>query len=96
MKIKSTREQNEIKDICLKERLELIVPKVLKESKADMWIVASKEYHEDLVFDSLTPASYLTARRITMLVFVKAGNGCYHHLVLNTSFKRRFWLTRPP
>ena len=39
-----------------------------------MWIVASKEYHEDLVFDSLTPASYLTARRITMLVFVKAGN----------------------
>ena len=74
MKIKSTREQNEIKDICLKERLELIVPKVLKESKADMWIVASKEYHEDLVFDSLTPASYLTARRITMLVFVKAGN----------------------
>ena len=31
MKIKSTREQNEIKDICLKERLELIVPKVLKE-----------------------------------------------------------------
>lgn len=74
MKIKSTREQNEIKDICLKERLELIVPKVLKESKADMWIVASKEYHEDLVFDSLTPASYLTARRITMLVFVKSGN----------------------
>lgn len=74
MKIKSTREQNEIKDICLKERLELIVPKVLKESQADMWIVASKEYHEDLVFDSLTPASYLTARRITMLVFVKAGD----------------------
>ncbi len=74
MKIKSTREQNEIKDVCLKERLELIVPKVLKDSKADMWIVASKEYHEDLVFDSITPASYLTARRITMLVFVKDGN----------------------
>lgn len=74
MKIKSTREQNEIKDVCLKERLELIVPKVLKESKADMWIVASKEYHEDLVFDSITPASYLTARRITMLVFVKDGD----------------------
>lgn len=74
MKIKSTREQNEIKDVCLKERLELIVPKVLKDSEADMWIVASKEYHEDLVFDSITPASYLTARRITMLVFVKDGD----------------------
>lgn len=74
MKIKSTREQNEIKDICLEERLDLIVPNVLKESQADMWIVASKEYHEDLVFDSLTPASYLTARRITMLVFVKDGD----------------------
>lgn len=74
MKIKSTREQNAIKDVCLKERLDLIVPHVMKESQADMWIVASKEYHEDLVFDSLTPASYLTARRITMLVFVKDGN----------------------
>ena len=71
MKIKSIKEQYAIKDVCLQERLDFIVPAVMKQSDSDAWIVASKEYHEDLVFDALTPASYLTARRITMLVFIK-------------------------
>ncbi|MCD7839200.1 MAG: hypothetical protein LUG46_01085 [Erysipelotrichaceae bacterium] len=71
MLIKSIQEQYKIKDICLKERLDTIIPAVMKDSLADCWIIASKEYHEDLVFDALTPASYLTARRITMLVFIK-------------------------
>lgn len=71
MKIRSIKEQYAIKDVCLKERLDVIVPQVMLNSQSDAWIVASKEYHEDLVFDSLTPASYLTARRITMLVFIK-------------------------
>ncbi|MEG0367079.1 MAG: M24 family metallopeptidase [Coprobacillus sp.] len=69
--MRSIKEQYEIKDICLKERLDIIVPDVMKQSNSDAWIVASKEYHEDLVFDSLTPASYLTARRITIMVFIK-------------------------
>lgn len=72
--MKSIKEQYYIKDVCLKERLDLIVPAVMKDSQSDAWIVASKEYHEDLVFDSLTPASYLTARRITMLVFIKTND----------------------
>lgn len=74
MEIKSIKEQYKVKDICLKERLDVIVPEVMKQSESDAWIVASKEYHEDLVFDSLTPASYLTARRITMLVFIKTND----------------------
>lgn len=73
MKIKSIKEQYEIKDVCLKERLDIIIPQVMLKSDSDAWLVASKEYHEDLVFDVLTPASYLTARRITMLVFIKDG-----------------------
>ncbi len=75
MSIMSLREQYKLKDECLKERLDIIVPKVMKECVCDAWIVASKEYHEDLVFDSLTPASYLTARRITMMVFIKDNEG---------------------
>ena len=71
MNIKGIKEQNKIMDICLGERLDIIVPEVMKNAKADMWILASKEYHEDLTFGALTPASYLTARRITMLVFLK-------------------------
>lgn len=72
--MKSIKEQYHIKDICLRERLDTIVPSVMNDSQSDAWIVASKEYHEDLVFDSLTPASYLTARRITMLVFIKTND----------------------
>lgn len=75
MKIRKIKEQYDIKDICLKERLDLIVPKVMEASDSDAWLVASKEYHEDLVFDVLTPASYLTARRITMMVFIKTNDG---------------------
>lgn len=57
-----------------KRKTDIIVPAVMKQSQSDAWIVASKEYHEDLVFDALTPASYLTARRITMLVFIKQND----------------------
>ncbi|WP_455542289.1 M24 family metallopeptidase [Intestinibacter sp.] len=71
MEIKSIKEQYKIKDICLKERLETIIPDVMGKSQCDAWIIASKEYNEDLVFDLLTPASYLNARRITMIVFIK-------------------------
>lgn len=75
MKIRNIKEQYEIKDICLKERLDDIIPMVMQNSDSDAWLVASKEYHEDLVFDVLTPASYLTARRITMMMFVKSEDG---------------------
>lgn len=74
MKIKTIKEQYEIKDICLKERLDTIVPMVMKDQDVDAWLVASKEYHEDLVFDVLTPASYLTARRITMMAFIRVDD----------------------
>lgn len=74
MNIRSIKDQNRIIDICVKERLDLIVPQVLKEADADMWLVASKEYHEDLVHNAITPASYLTARRITMLAFIRTDN----------------------
>ncbi len=69
--IKTVKEQYEIRDQILKERLEILLPKVMNNSKADAWIIASKEYHEDLLFPLLVPASYITARRVTMLAFIK-------------------------
>lgn len=74
MNIKSIKEQYRLQDICLKERLEDIIPMVMKDSKADAWVIASKEYHEDPIFSLLVPASYLTARRITMMVFLKQAD----------------------
>ncbi|MGM9946854.1 M24 family metallopeptidase [Floccifex sp.] len=74
MKIRSLKEQYKIQEQCLKERLNDILPEVMFQSEADMWIVASKEYNEEPIFRALTPPAYLTARRITMLVFVKEEN----------------------
>ena len=70
MKILPIKEQYRIKDIILQERLDTIVPKYMKEFEIDCYLVMSKEYNEDFVFDVLTPAAYLTARRITILVFM--------------------------
>ncbi len=74
MRIRTLKEQYECKDRILKERLDIILPQVMFNSEADMWIVASKEYHEDPVFKAMVPANYLTARRITMFVFVKVDD----------------------
>lgn len=71
IQIKTVKEQYALRDQILKERLNEILPKVMMNSEADAWVIASKEYHEDLLFPLLVPASYLTARRITMLVFIK-------------------------
>ena len=48
--IKSIKEQYELKDKILKERLEQLLPKIMRNSKADAWVIACKEYHEDLLF----------------------------------------------
>lgn len=74
MKIRSVKEQYELRNICLRERLEQILPQVMRESEADLWLHASKEYHEDPTFRALTPADYPTARRVTMFAFVKDGD----------------------
>src|SRR5699024_7925477 len=73
MNIRSVKEQYELRNQCLKERLETILPRVMMESEADLWLHASKEYNEDPTFRALTPAQYPTARRITMFAFVKDG-----------------------
>ncbi len=61
-------EQREIKDAILAERLKLIGP-IMQEENIDGWLIISKEYGEDLLFHTLTPVLYKTARRITILAF---------------------------
>lgn len=77
--IKSIKEQYELKDICLKERLEMILPRVMFDNNVDMWICASKEYNEDPLFHAITPANYPTARRISIFVFVRENNNIHRY-----------------
>ncbi len=67
MKVRSLKEQFQIQDEILKERLNLI-PALMEEAGIDVWVIPSKEYNEDPILEKLTPARFLTARRLTILV----------------------------
>lgn len=72
--ILSLREQAAIRDRWLKKRLDTIVPELLERENIDMWIVICREYNEDPVLMSLLPATSMSARRRTILVFSRTEN----------------------
>jgi len=73
-KLQSVRKQYEMIDETLEEKLKL-VETLMMELGIDMWIVLAKEYNEDPVLKYITPSAFLTARRLTCLVFAKSKKG---------------------
>lgn len=65
--------QNQIQDEITLERLEKVLPDVMRETDTEFWIIASREYNEDPMFHHIVPALYPTARRLTILVFADWG-----------------------
>jgi len=57
----------------LAERLDTLLPTLMRETGIDMWLVINREYAEDPVFFSLAPQPVFAARRTTMLVFHDRG-----------------------
>src|SRR6187397_2482483 len=73
--IVSQREQAKVIDDILEDRLRNILPKLMRREGIDMWIVISREYNEDPVIETLLPATWMAARRTTMLVAFDPGAG---------------------
>lgn len=69
------REQAAVQDRWLKTRLETIAPDLLEREEIDMWLVICREYNEDPVLMSLLPATSMSARRRTILLFARSDNG---------------------
>jgi Xaa-Pro aminopeptidase len=65
------REQARIVNEVLSERLDVLLPDLMKASGIDMWVVISREYNEDPVMRTMLPAEWLNARRRTILVFYR-------------------------
>lgn len=65
----SVREQSALIDELLQERLEKLLPELMKKTNIDCWVLISREYNEDPVLKTMLPAEWLSARRRTMLVF---------------------------
>ena len=65
------------------ERLEALLPKLMAETKLDMWLVINREYAEDPVYFTLVPQPTFAARRTTMLVFSRKADGSVERLSVN-------------
>ena len=59
----------DIIDKIQKDRLDNLLPKLMIKSNLDMWVIITREYNEDPIIKTLLPATWLNARRRTILVF---------------------------
>ncbi len=63
------REQYQLRDKWLKERLDLLLPEVMARAGIDMWVVITDEYNEDPVTKCLLPSALRNAVGKMILVF---------------------------
>jgi len=73
--ILTQRDQAKVIDELLDDRLYNLLPSLMEREGFDMWVVISREYNEDPVIETLLPATWMAARRTTMLVVYDPGNG---------------------
>ena len=81
--ILSIRDQYALCDEILKNRLEELMPQLLKECGVDMWLVICREYNEDPVFKTLTPQLVKNASRTSCFIFSLDSRGEYEALSLS-------------
>jgi Xaa-Pro aminopeptidase len=71
--ILSQREQAKLIDEMLEDRFRTVLPKLMRREGIDMWVIISREYNEDPIIETMLPATWMAARRTTMLVIVDKG-----------------------
>jgi Xaa-Pro aminopeptidase len=69
------REQAEIINRILGERLDTIIPRIMREEGVDLWLLMAREYFEEPVVASMLDAENMHARRRTILIFHDPGEG---------------------
>ena len=67
------RERVEPTNRMLVDRLDNLLPELMRETGIDLWLVINREYVEDPVYLTLVPEPVFAARRTTMLVFHDRG-----------------------
>ncbi|MGE0625997.1 MAG: M24 family metallopeptidase [Pseudomonadales bacterium] len=63
----------EVIDAWLAERVQTVLPGLMRRAGIDLWLVISREYNEDPVLKTMIPATWLSARRWTMLLIHDPG-----------------------
>jgi hypothetical protein len=95
----SLREQAAEQQAWLELRLERVLPALMEEYDARMWILSMREYAEDPVFWSITSPTTFAARRRSIYVITRRDDGTLERLALGGSSQggvfEAFRSTRP-
>jgi Xaa-Pro aminopeptidase len=67
--VKTVRAQAAIINDLLSDRINNLLPQLMKQHNLDCWVMITREYNEDPIVKTFLPAEWLSARRTTMLVF---------------------------
>lgn len=71
--ILNQQERAKVIDDILEDRLDNLLPELMRREGIDMWIIISREYNEDPVMKTMLPSTWLSARRRTIMVFYDKG-----------------------
>ncbi len=69
----SMKERASHQDAWLRKRLDVVIPSLMRDLGIDMWVLVAREYNEDPVVKTMLPATWLAARRRTVLIFFDNG-----------------------
>ncbi|WP_036153657.1 M24 family metallopeptidase [Maribacter forsetii] len=69
--ILNEKERATVIDEILDDRFNNLLPELMDAADIDMWVVISREYNEDPVIKTMLPATWLNARRRTILLFYR-------------------------
>jgi hypothetical protein len=67
------REQAALRQEWLRQRMETVLPALMRRHGVDMWVIPMREYNEDPVFSSIVSPTTFAARRRTIYVFFDRG-----------------------
>ena len=65
--ILSMRDRAVVMDQWTENRLDNLVPELMRRDGVDMWVLVAREYNEDPVLLTMLPATWQSSRRTTIL-----------------------------
>lgn len=60
-----------LKEELLEDRFTNLLPELMDKANIDMWLLISREYNEDPILKTMLPATWLNARRRTIIIFYR-------------------------
>ncbi len=90
-KILPVRARADVRNAWLTERMNTVLPEIMKREGLDMWLVAAREYNEDPAMLTLLPEPAMSARRRTILLFTLKEDGSVERLMLDRFGQGEFY-----